>query len=291
MPRCWKGRWPRSADPLEMRFREFCLPPLAARFAEMLAGAEAQNWDCRKLLLQLCEAEAADRRERKRERRLRESGLPAGKPLGNLEEGQLPAKVRRQLPTLLEGGFIERAEHLLIFGLPGRGKPHCLCALGRELVLRPACPVGFPPTFKLVQRRLTAKRELRLDKLLKKLARFEAVILDDPGSVQQAREEMEVLFTFLAERYERRSVLLSRHLVFSQWDQICKDPMPTMAAVDRLVHHAIILAFAGETRRGPRPKGRAQRVKNSERNRNNGTEGVAEVLVTITGAVEYDPNC
>jgi DNA replication protein DnaC len=241
-----------SADTLEMMFREFCLPTMAARFAEMMQSAEAQNWGYRKLLLQLCEA--ADRRERKRERRLRESGLPSGKTLGNLEEGLLPAKVRRQLPTLLEGGFIERAENLLVFGLPGRGKTHFLCALGRELVLRHACTVYFTPTFKLVQQLLAAKRELGLDKLLKKLDRFEAVILDDLGYVQQSREEMEVLFTFLAERYERRSVLLSSNLVFSKWDQIFKDPMTTMAAVDRLVHHAIILEFDGETMRVPRPK-------------------------------------
>ena len=243
-----------SADTLEMMFREFCLPTMAARWAEMLQSAEAQNWGYRKLLLQLCEAEAADRRERKRERLLRESGLPAGKTLGNLVEAQLPAKVRRQLPTLLEGGFVERGENLLVFGLPGRGKSHFLCALGRELVLRHACPVYFTPTFKLVQQLLVAKRELRLDKLLKKLDRFSAIIIDDLGYVQQSREEMEVLFTFLAERYERRSVLVSSNLVFSKWDQIFKDSMTTMAAVDRLVHHAIILEFDGESLRVSRPK-------------------------------------
>jgi DNA replication protein DnaC len=243
-----------SADPLEMLFRAFRLPTMAASFVDLIQSAEAQNWGYRKLLLQLCEAEAADRRERKRERLLRESGLPAGKTLGQLDEGKLPAKVRRQLPTLLEGSFIERAENLLVFGLPGRGKTHFLCALGRELILRHACPVYFTPTFKLVQQLLAAKRELRLDALLKRLDRFTAVILDDLGYVQQSREEMEVLFTFLAERYERRSVLLSSNLVFSKWDQIFKDPMTTMAAVDRLVHHAIILEFDGETMRVPRPK-------------------------------------
>jgi len=243
-----------SADTLEMLFREFCLPTFAARVAEMIKLAEAQNWGYRKLLLQLCEAEAADRRERKRQRLLRESKLPSGKTLGNLEEGQLPAKVRRQLPTLLEGGFIERAENLLAFGLPGRGKTHFLCALGRELILRHGHAVYFTPTFKLVQLLLAAKRELRLDAALKKLDRFEAVILDDLGYVQQSREEMEVLFTFLADRYERRSVLVSSNLVFSKWDQIFKDPVTTMAAVDRLVHHAVILEFDGESMRVPRPK-------------------------------------
>ena len=243
-----------STDSLEMLFREFCLPTFATRFAEMLQLAEAQNWGYRKLLLQLCEAEAADRRERKRQRLLRESKLLSGKTLGNLEEAQLPARVRRQLPTLLEGGFIERAENLLVFGLPGRGKTHFLCALGRELILRHGMAICFTPTFKLVQQLLAAKKELKLDAALKKLDRFEAIILDDIGYVQQSREEMEVLFTFLADRYERRSVLLSSNLVFSKWDQIFKDPMTTMAAVDRLVHHAIILEFDGESLRAPRPK-------------------------------------
>jgi DNA replication protein DnaC len=243
-----------SADTLEMMFREFCLPTMAARCGQMMASAEAQNWGYRKLLVQLCEAEAADRRERRRQRLLSESKLPSGKTLGNLEEGQLPAKVRRQLPTLLEGDFVERAENLLVFGLPGRGKTHFLCALGRELILRQGCTVFFTPTFKLVQQLLTAKKDLRLDALLKKLDRFDAIILDDLGYVQQSREEMEVLFTFLAERYERRSVFISSNLVFSKWDQIFKDPMTTMAAVDRLVHHAIILEFDGETMRVPRQK-------------------------------------
>jgi DNA replication protein DnaC len=240
-----------------MLFRGFCLPTFAARCAELMQLAEAQNWGYRKLLLQLCEAEAADRRERKRQRLLRESKLPSGKTLGNLEEAQLPAKVRRQLPTLLEGGFVERAENLLVFGLPGRGKTHFLCALGRELILRRGYAVYFTPTFKLVQQLLAAKKDLRLDNALKKLDRFEAIILDDLGYVQQSREEMEVLFTFLAERYERRSVLVSSNLVFSKWDQIFKDPMTTMAAVDRLVHHAIILEFDGESQRvsGPKAKG------------------------------------
>lgn len=242
------------ADTLEMMFREFHLPTMAQQCAQMMESAETQNWGYRRLLVELCQAEGADRRERKRERLLRESGLPQGKTLGNLEEAKLPDKVRRQLPTLMEGGFVERAENVLVFGLPGRGKSHFLAALGRELVLRHAMSVCFTPTFKLVQQLLNAKKELRLDNLLKKLDRFEAVILDDLGYVQQSREEMEVLFTFLAERYERRTVMVSSNLVFSKWDQIFKDPMTTMAAVDRLVHHAIILEFNGESLRTGKEK-------------------------------------
>lgn len=253
------------ADTLEMMFREFCLPTMATRFEEMIQNAETQNWGYRKLLLHLCEAEAADRRERKQQRLLRESKLPSGKTLGTLNENQLPAKVRRQLATLLAGGFIERAENVLAFGLPGRGKTHFLCALGRELILRHGMSVSFTPTFKLVQQLLAAKKELRLDAALKKLDRFDAVILDDLGYVQQSREEMEVLFTFLAERYERKSVWISSNLVFSKWDQIFKDPMTTMAAVDRLVHHAVILEFDGQSHRTGPTAEKAERNKPGEK--------------------------
>ena len=232
-----------SADPLEMLLRSFKLPTMAARYAEALASAEEQNWGYRRFLQHLCEAEAADRQERKRERLLKQSGLPAGKTFGSLDESKLPLKIRRQWPTLLEGGFIERAENLIALGLPGRGKTHCLAALSRELILRHGYAVLFIPTYKLVQQLLAAKAALRLEAMLKKLDHYAVVALDDLGYVQQTREEMEVLFTFLAERYERRSVMISSNLVFSKWDQIFKDPMTTMAAVDRLVHHAVILEF------------------------------------------------
>ena len=232
-----------SADPLEMLLRSFKLPTMAARYAEALGSAEEQNWGYRRFLQHLCEAEATDRQERKRERLLKQSGLPAGKTFGSLDESKLPLKIRRQWPTLLEGGFIERAENLIAFGLPGRGKTHCLAALSRELILRHGYAVLFISTYKLVQQLLAAKAALRLEAMLKKLDHYAVVALDDLGYVQQTREEMEVLFTFLAERYERRSVMISSNLVFSKWDQIFKDPMTTMAAVDRLVHHAVILEF------------------------------------------------
>jgi DNA replication protein DnaC len=149
---------------------------------------------------------------------------------------------------------VDRAENILAFGLPGRGKSHFLAAVARELILRHRYPVLFTSTFKLVQQLLVAKKNLRLEAELKRLDRYLVVVLDDIGYVQQDREEMEVLFTFLAERYERRSVMVSTNLVFSKWDQIFKDPMTTMAAIDRLVHHAIILEFTGESIREQKAK-------------------------------------
>lgn len=244
------------AEGLAVLLRSFRLPTMAAIWEESVARAERENWGYKRLLQQLCESEEQDRRERKVIRLLHESGLPDGKTLGNLDEKILPPKIRRLLPTLLEGHFVERAENLLAFGLPGRGKTHFLAALGRELILRHRYPVLFIPTFKLVQQLLAAKKELRLESELKRLDRFAAVILDDIGYVQQDRQEMEVLFTFLAERYERRSVMITSNLVFSKWDQIFKDPMTTMAAVDRLVHHATILEFNNDTVRGLQARGR-----------------------------------
>lgn len=245
-----------GTEALALMLKAFRLPTMAALVESVLQQAEAENWGYRRFLQHLCESEAQDRQERKVGRLLKSSGLPSGKTLGNLSEGQLPSKVRRLLPSLLEGGFVERAENVLAFGLPGRGKTHFLAAVARELVLRHRYAVLFTPTFKLVQQLLSAKKDLRLENLLRKLDRFDVVVLDDLGYVQQDREEMEVLFTFLAERYERRSVMVSSNLVFSKWDQIFKDPMTTMAAIDRLVHHAVILEFTGDSLRAQKAKQR-----------------------------------
>ena len=234
-----------GTDNVEILLRSFHLPTMASLYEPVVSRAETEGWSHRQLIAHLCQSEAADRAQRRTERLLSESGLPEGKTLGNLDETMLPAKVRKQMAALLDGGFVERATNLIAIGLPGRGKTHFLAALGRELILRHGIRVLFRPTFKLVGQLLAAKRDLRLEAELKKLDRYAVIILDDIGYVQQSREEMEVLFTFLAERYERRSLLISSNPVFSQWDQIFKDPMTTMAAVDRLVHHAIILEFDG----------------------------------------------
>ena len=241
------------SDPTVMLLRSFCLSTMAAQYEEVMGRAEKEGWSHRQVLRHLCESEAVERAQRRTARLLAESALPETKTLSTLDQAVLPAKVRRQLPALIEGGFVDRAVNVLAFGLPGRGKTHFLAALGRELILRHSRRVLFRPTFKVVAQLLAAKRDLRLESELKKLDRYEVLILDDIGYVQQSREEMEVLFTLLAERYERRSLLISSNLVFSQWDQIFKDPMTTMAAVDRLVHHAIILEFDGGSLRAKKP--------------------------------------
>src|SRR5438552_5585870 len=132
-----------SADALGLLLKAFRVPTIAEIYERVVKEAEQQGWGYHKFLQHLCEAEAQDRAEQKLERLVKQSGLPGGKTLGNLDEAKLPAKVRRVLPSLLDGGFVTRAENVIALGLPGRGKSHFLAALGRELIVRHQYSVLF----------------------------------------------------------------------------------------------------------------------------------------------------
>ena len=160
--------------------------------------------------------------------------------MSSFDRKRLPQRVNAQLGVLLDGTFLDRSENILAFGNPGSGKTHLLCAIAQELIVKER-RILFRPCNILVQEMLVAKRDLKLPQYLKRLAKYDAVIIDDIGYVQQNREEMEVLFTLLADRYERGSVMITSNLPFSKWELIFKDPMTTAAAIDRLVHHSIIL--------------------------------------------------
>lgn len=249
---------------LGILLRKLRLPSFTALYVETAALAAREGWTFERYLQHLSETELTDRDRRRIERNLSQSHLPPDKTLATLELAKLPRKVRSALPGLCEGGFVERAENVLVFGLPGRGKSHTCAAIGHELIQR-GFRVLFQPAFRLVQQLLIAKRDLELERALRHLDGFDVVILDDIGYVQQSREEMEVLFTFLAERYERRSVMITSNLVFSAWDKIFKDPMTTAAAIDRVVHHATILEMQGPSvraevaeQRNPRQKAGAK---------------------------------
>jgi DNA replication protein DnaC len=153
----------------------------------------------------------------------------------------------------------------LAFGNPGSGKSHLLCAIGQELI-HLGRRVLFSTCGLLVQELLIAKRDLKLARTLKRLSRFNPLIIDDIGYVQQNREEMEVLFTLLADRYERGSVMLTSNLAFSHWEKIFKDPMTTAAAIDRLVHHSIILELNV-------PSYRLEQSKSNQRKSRNNVKG------------------
>ena len=172
----------------------------------LLATATRETWPFETFLAELLEQEMDGRRQRRIERLQKTSHLPVGKTLANFDQTHLPLRLSRQMAQLCTGEFVGRAENLLIFGLPGRGKTHFAAAVGHQLV-QLGHSVLFTPTYRLVDELLRAKRDLLLEQELRRLDTFEVLILDDIGYVQQSRDEMEVLFTLLAERYERRTVM------------------------------------------------------------------------------------
>jgi len=225
---------------LTQNLRDLHLPTIRECYVETAEKARKEDLTYEQYLWELVQRESETRRDNRIERLQKESRLPLEKSLAAFNLKRLPRKVSQQVHVLLEGSFLDRKENVLAFGNPGSGKSHLLCAIGQELIQQ-GRRVYFTSCSLLVQDLLIAKRDLRLARALKKLARFDAVIIDDIGYVQQDREEMEVLFTLLADRYERGSILLTSNLAFSKWEAIFKDPMTTAAAIDRLVHHSVII--------------------------------------------------
>jgi DNA replication protein DnaC len=245
------------------QFRSLRLPMFRDHFQATADRAAAEKQSHVEYLAELTSLECQARRESRINRLMTNSRLPLGKTWETFKFDRLPLNVTRQLESLREGSFLDRRENVLIFGRPGVGKSHALCALANQLVqqgrsmLLTSCSL-------LVQQLLIAKRDLRLQKFIKQLSRYEGLMIDDLGYVQQSREEMEVLFTLLAERYERGSVLLTSNLAFSKWDQIFKDAMTTAAAIDRLVHHSVIIelnvsSYRVETAKQTKSGGQSQK--------------------------------
>jgi len=216
------------------------LPAMAATVADVAVKAAKANLTHEAFLYALVQQECAQRDDRRISRLRQQSGLPLDKTFHTLQLERFPLAIRQQIEQLRRGAFVDAAVNVVAAGQPGVGKSHLLAALGHDLILQ-GHPVLWTSTASLVQRLLAAKRDLRLPQLLAQLDHFACLILDDIGYVQHDRDEMEVFFTLLAERYERRSVAISTNLVFSDWTRIFQDPLTTLAAIDRVVHHSVIL--------------------------------------------------
>jgi DNA replication protein DnaC len=191
-------------------------------------------------LYELARLECERRTQQRIERLLAQSSLPREKTFATFQLDRLPMPIRGQLERLRSGEFVKEAINVVAVGPPGTGKSHLLAAVAHDLV-RQGYTVLWTATAQLMQRRLSAKRDLRLPQELAKLHRYACLVLDDIGYVQHDQDEMEVLFTLLSDRDAQRSVCLSTNLVFSEWERIFKNPLTTVAAIDRVVHHSVIL--------------------------------------------------
>ena len=239
---------------------QFKLPTVGAQSVTRFTAAG--HGDALATFLEVLEQEAEDRRHRRINRLRRESRLPSGKTWETFEHDRMPLALRQQLDHLAQGSFVERGVNVLAFGLPGTGKTHARCALGHRLV-EAGHSVLFAPAYRLVQELLAAKRDLDPPRRLRKLDNFDFLLLDD---LPQGAEESEVLFTLIAERYERRSLGITSNLIFSEWERIFANPMATAAAIDRVVHHSVILEFDVPSYR---TNAAQQRVQAEEVNRQN----------------------
>jgi DNA replication protein DnaC len=199
-------------------------------------------------LAEVLEVEAQARRERRIDRLRRASRLPPAKTFDTLDATRVPRHVLVQIRELARGHFVERAANVLLFGRPGVGKSHLACALGHALVAA-GISVLFIPTYQLVQQLLVARRDLNLPRALRALDAFDVMICDDLGYVQQTPDEAEVLFTLMAERYERRSLVITSNIPWDGWGDYLGDHLGATALVDRMIHHSHVIVINGPSYR------------------------------------------
>jgi len=254
---------------LQLRLKALRLPGFLAHYADLARRMIAEGWGPVEYLANLVEVEVNERADRRLKRLLDDAKLPQGKTFASLELERYPASLGAQIQELCRGEFPSEAINVYLAGNPGTGKSHVMAAIARALVER-GIPVLYISVAALVERLLVAKRDLSMARELERLDRFECLACDDIGYVKQDSAQMEVLFTLLSERYERKSLMVSSNLKFSEWDQIFKDPMTTAAAVDRFVHHSVMLEFNGPSYRANKAMERAEAAKQAHEQRPRG---------------------
>ena len=225
------------------------LPTISRIWQEFGGRADREGWGSARFLAALCEHELADRQARRIARHMAESGLPQGKSFATFDFAAVPTIRKAHVMALAEGdAWLEQGANILLFGPSGTGKSHLAAALGTALV-DAGRRVRFTRTTDLVQKLQAARRDLTLPAMLAKLDRFDCLVLDDLGYVRKDQAETTVLFELIAERYERKSLITTCNQPFSAWNEIFPDPAMTVAAIDRLVHHATVLELNTESYR------------------------------------------
>lgn len=245
---------------LEALLKSFHLTFFASNYQHYARQAEKEKIDHVGYLYQLSKTESEERFNRRSKKLISKSKIPRGKTLDGFDFSRFAGISESQVKSLADGTCLDAAENILIFGNPGTGKSHLAAALGREWCLK-GIEVFFTTASALVQNLLSAKRDLKLNKMLKDLDRVDALIIDDISYVPQDRDETDVLFVLLAERYEQRSLIITSNLPFSQWNLIFKDAVTTTAAVDKLVHHAHVIELNGDSYRAQEAEQRKKRSK------------------------------
>ena len=225
---------------LPAMFSALRLPSFHRHWQGFAERADTEKWPAARLLATLADIELAEREERRIARHLRQSGLPGGKTLATFEFKAIPTLSEPHIKALAAGDWLETGANLIAIGNSGAGKTHLICAIGHALI-ETGYRVLYTRSTDLVQRLQAARRDLDLESALAKLDKFDLIILDDITYAHKDRAESSVLFELIARRYEHRSLAIATNQPFSAWDRIFPDHAITIAAIDRLVHHATIL--------------------------------------------------